>query len=1052
MKDIGLDLIKLENANVLNKLFHQPDVIEHQLLLTIISVAIDVNTDGRQGHGDQIFNVPLTTLAGKTCVLNRYIKHGDESLGSAVANIVITSPSTDLGPNHLQLIMALVNHYKHTSQYYTPPQTPNSRPITPALPLTPSRFRLPKIGINLSVHEPSLRMLVPAPVPSTSTLTTQMLQWDISNLLFELHGHYPVPTDKSTYSLESSLKFGVSHIHLVQSSGQEFQILRSGSCEIKGFVPSIRAPHVESDVYLESLQVEINRTEVIDCVTRFVAASRFDIEPDRLPRGKRATKLSVVKVFPDWLQRISVEGRELDFVVAGADKQLSDVIRGVAVQFQTWLFEYNRDWHIGHKHSMHGHRKATLEARHFRVFAVQSQSTWDRDAPLVDMPDIHVSASLHQSDAQDEVHLTVIVPDCLLGFSLFKLYAVFLAIKTVQSMVRKPKRVEKFQRRRRSSSASSTESLDFSPPKPRIWVVDARSDLVRVQIDLPEDEPMLLEASDLHISRESFVGAVPYARASFVRLHARSPVVPDAWDRIVSIRGFKLEHRDEFRYVDTQKLVPSHFVVRTEAIRLRIPHQFTLFTVIESMKNAFKCSKQLVYRFVHDFAGDFILSPQAEDAKRLPRIRIKSKCVVFDLEDDPFEARLGLIHRVGGNEQSARLARDAAFEAKVHALRTAKDENTVRTSSETIPEGHDAQEEDKAKKQGRRRRFRRTKTTTEEEAVGHDRKMSMRYQPQNAPEPSSEADISVEAAKSKLCEHNSQAWTRRFRWAHDTRAHRMETLREQIWGDDEISPLLQSHEKILPLPSRPPLFSIQLQSVDIMLDRPSFGFQQLPEFLHKTGDLPLDTQFTTLIPFHIKWTMNEVRVLLRDYPLPFIHIPPVHHSQHSASSQRIPAWFVETDVVFAEELCGEEAIYRCDTTVIPPHYGADGAPAFRISVPRTVTPVKFYSTLNVDINSSLPTKIVWGTSYQPALHDAMQVFDTFTKPNQDPSDKIGFWDKMRLIVHSDFRFNWKGGGDVHLTLKGTNSIRRSNGKAREILIWLSGREQGSCFVGAEMSS
>jgi hypothetical protein len=242
-----------------------------------------------------------------------------------------------------------------------------------------------------------------------------------------------------------------------------------------------------------------------------------------------------------------------------------------------------------------------------------------------------------------------------------------------------------------------------------------------------------------------------------------------------------------------------------------------------------------------------------------------------------------------------------------------------------------------------------------------------------------------------------------------------------------------------------------LQSVDIMLDRPSFGFQHLPEFLHKTGDLPLDTQFTTLIPFHIKWTMNEVRVLLRDYPLPFIHIPPVHHSQHSASSQRIPAWFVETDVVFAEELCGEEAIYRCDTTVIPPHYGADGAPAFRISVPRTVTPVKFYSTMNVDINSSLPTKIVWGTSYQPALHDAMQVFDTFTKPNQDPSDKIGFWDKMRLIVHSDFRFNWKGGGDVHLTLKGTNSIRRSNGKAREILIWLSGRERGSCFVGVGMS-
>jgi hypothetical protein len=72
----------------------------------------------------------------------------------------------------------------------------------------------------------------------------------------------------------------------------------------------------------------------------------------------------------------------------------------------------------------------------------------------------------------------------------------------------------------------------------------------------------------------------------------------------------------------------------------------------------------------------------------------------------------------------------------------------------------------------------------------------------------------------------------------------------------------------------------------------------------------------------------------------------------------------------------------------------------------------------VDINSSSPTRLVWGTSYQPALHDAMQVLDSFTKPQMDPSDKIGFWDKMRLIIHSHFKFNWKGGGDVHLTLKG----------------------------------
>jgi RNA pol II promoter Fmp27 protein domain/Domain of unknown function (DUF2405)/Mitochondrial protein from FMP27 len=1024
LKDLGLDLIKLEKGNVLNNLFHQQDVVEHQILLTIISVAVDVNTDGRQGHGDQIFSLPLTTLAGKTCVLSRYIKSRGEYLetGAAVANIVITSPSTDLGPNHLQLLLALFNHWNNRPRYFTPPQTPQSEPITPKLPLTAREFRLPKIGINLSVHEPLFRMVVPL-----SHWENRMLVWDISNLLLEIQGQNS-PSDPGNYQIESSTKLGVSHIHLRELDGQQLQILRSGSCEIKFFVPSIKAPHVESDVYLESLQLELNRSETIECVTKFIAASRFDLEPDRLSRPKRHPGMKLESIFPDWLQTITVEGREIDFVVAGADAQLSKEIRGMAIQFQSWVFEYNRDHHVGHKHSLHGHKKVSFEARHFHILAVQSQESWDRDEPILDAPDIYFSLSLHPGQQQDEVHLTFIVPECLLGFSLFKLYAAFLSIKTIQTMLKKPKRVEKFERRRRSSSSSSVESIELPMNKPRILVVDARSDLLRVRLNLPEEQNLLLEASDVHISRENYTGSLPYGRASFVRLHVRSPIVPDAWDRITSIRGFKVEWRDEFRYIDTKRLVPAHFVIRAEAIRFRIPHQFALYRVIESIKNSFKSSKQLLYRFTHDFAGDFILSPQAEDAKRFPRMRIKSKCIILDLEDDPFDARLGFIYRVGSAEQSARMARDVAFSAKVEALRTGHDKAEARNATDVITEESKDNLPDKPhKEKSRRGRLKRSTTRNlkpEPAAVEpsqdslHERRQSMRYRPESAVQPSSDAEVSVEDAKSKLLEHNSQAWVRKLRWGLDFRAKQLESIREQLWGDDEISPLLQSHERILPLPSRPALFSIQLSHVDLTLDRPSFGYDQLPQFLHKTGGLPLDTEFTLLVPFHIKWTMNEVRVLLRDYPLPFIHIPPVHHSQHQSATTKLPAWSVETDMVIAEELRGEESVFRCDTIVIPPNLGKTGSPAFKISVPRTVSPVKFYSTLNVDINSSTPTKIVWGTSYQPALHDAMQVLDTFTKPQQDPSDKIGFWDKMRLIIHSDFRFNWKGGGDVHLTLKG----------------------------------
>jgi RNA pol II promoter Fmp27 protein domain/Domain of unknown function (DUF2405)/Mitochondrial protein from FMP27 len=988
--------------------------VEHQILLTIISVAIDVNTDGRQGHGEQIFNLPLTTLAGKSCVLSRYIKGDDKETGALIANIVITSPSTDLGPNHLPLLVALFNHRpKHHARYSTPPQTPNSEPITPNIP--PQKpFRLPDIVVNLSVHEPSFRMLM----PSTSW-ENRMLVWSLSNILFEVSGQHS-PLDKSTYQLDSSTKLGVSHIHLWENDGRKLQILRSGSCEIKVFTPSVKGLDVEMDVYLESLQVELNRCEIIDCVTKFVAASRFDVEPDRLSRPKKQHGIHLENIFPEWLRRVTLEGREIDFVLAGADIQLSEDIRGMAIQFQNWVMEYNRNFHVGHKHSVHGHKKASFDARHCHIFAVESQERWDRDEPILDTPDIHVSLSIYEEHQQEIINIAVIVPDCLLGFSLFKLYAVFLSIKTVQTIFKKPKRMDKFEKRRRSS-ASSTERPTIQTEKKRQFVVDCRSDLLRIRVNLPDEQNLLFEASDLHLSKEQFAGSLPYARASFVRLHARSPVVPGAWDRIVSIRGLKLERRDEFRYIDTKKVVPGHFVVRTEAIRMRIPHQFTLFSVIESIKNSFKSSKQLLYRFRHDFAGDFILSPQAEDAKRIPRIRIKSKFVVLDLEDDPFEARLGFIHRVGIAEQAARMAREVAFEAKVHALKTGDEGRTKSSDVDAIPEEESAEKADKTpKEKSRRHRLRREKKTEEPATTNgaHERRQSMRYQPKLAGELSTDAEISIEDARQKLLEHNSQAWVRRFRWGLDTRAKQLERLREQLWGDDEISTLLQIHEKILPLPSRPALFSLQLSHVDVTLDRPSFGYDQLSEFLHKTGGLPYDSEFTLLVPFHIKWTMNEVRVLLRDYPLPFMHIPPVHHSQHNVSSQRLPAWSVCTDMVIAEELRGEESVFRAETIVIPPDLGRKGSPAFKISVPRTVTPVKFYSSLNVDINSSLPTRIVWGTSVQPALHDAMGIFDSFTKPTQDPSDKIGFWDKMRLIIHADFKFNWKGGGDVALTLKG----------------------------------
>ena len=92
--------------------------------------------------------------------------------------------------------------------------------------------------------------------------------------------------------------------------------------------------------------------------------------------------------------------------------------------------------------------------------------------------------------------------------------------------------------------------------------------------------------------------------------------------------------------------------------------------------------------------------------------------------------------------------------------------------------------------------------------------------------------------------------------------------------------------------------------------------------------------------------------------------------------------------------------------------------------------------MKFEINTSNPTKITWGTSYQPAIQDTMQVIEAFTKPPVDTSERVGFWDKIRLSFHSRVNVAWKGDGDVHLVLKGSRDPYVVTGQgAGLVMVW-----------------
>ena len=157
--------------------------------------------------------------------------------------------------------------------------------------------------------------------------------------------------------------------------------------------------------------------------------------------------------------------------------------------------------------------------------------------------------------------------------------------------------------------------------------------------------------------------------------------------------------------------------------------------------------------------------------------------------------------------------------------------------------------------------------------------------------------------------------------------------------------------------------------------------------------------------------------MLRDYPLNLLHVPAIRAGQ----PPKLASWSLRADFVIAEEFRDAESTRNVRVEIVPPGQvgdEGDSMSGFHLDVRRTVSPLKTYSKVMIDINTSLPTTISWGTSYQPVIQDMMMIIEGFTKPEIDPSDRVGFWDKIRLSFHSRLTVNWKGDGDVHLRLKG----------------------------------
>lgn len=630
-------------------------------------------------------------------------------------------------------------------------------------------------------------------------------------------------------------------------------------------------------------------------------------------------------------------------------------------------------------------------------------ANWDKElfkttTPLINIPEFEIQSNFTLEYSQDgydiAVNATVRIQEVNLKYSLLYHYCCLVGIINIFRLFQ-ISFVNENENTLPTSSNSSSRKLSKINASVAV-------NTINVTVDL-QDNNKIFARIDLFVYK--FVSPTDHGvRIKKLRVYGTSPVEEGLWDEIGRVENTQILLLDD----DTKdgksknndlnennvKKFDKIIRIKSDSIHVRIPHKFIFADVIESIANTAKAVKYLIERiFVNEKSS--LPDPVEEDAKLLPTIQLKVGLITFRIDDDPFESKLSLIWKVGCLEQKARLGRDIAFEAKAQAIRTHEASQSKNNESQSQSENGGFT------------------TTLHEE------------RPAFRPQPSPHANLSIAAAREALKEYNSKSWIKCVRAADPSRTNLHQS-------DDDLQ------EEFLPIqttkPSKfPALFSATIVKFLFTLSTPSFPIEELPRYMSDIGKgLPLDTKFAVLVPMHLSAKLREAWVEVRDYPLPLAHIP----STDSYYGKNIYSFFLEGNLVVGEELRGVESIRRAVVDIITPRHIKGDDSKYTIPVPRTVSPVKLYSDLRVKIDSSRPTVCSWSISMQPAIQHFAKVFESFTKPNPDPSEAIGFWDKMRIMMHVRILAEFKGSGDLQFYAKGTRDPYLVTGRgAGFVLCW-----------------
>ena len=1064
MNEFGIDMHRLDPKSPAHRMYFSSKDIAHQALLAAISIAVSLD-DGNE-KPERILYVPMatttvkTTLPSKTVAFSEDKNAAERNANILFANLVVTSPSIDVDPKHMPLVIALIHSVK---------QGPSESTATHGRSQGLLSRLLPKANIKFSVHEPVMRVALPPADPKLrGSDEYDLLILSVSSISLDVESSH-FTAGELHYALTSNLRIASNQFYYHTASGERHDLLGIDALELKIQLNASPEISVVATGNVQTFSVHMVRAEISDGVRQIVQQLSKDRDSQERATSTPAMDPDFLRSLPFWLVQFSLQGSNFGVEVAGADAEVSKDTRGVALQLESWTAEYKIQRSSPDErppYRRHGTTKSTItddpvikvtppsstnggfpsstdgrrlavHVRGFEGFVVEDIDVVETES-FISLPRFEVAFSTLSDNQGPIFHINSHTKALYLQYSLYRYYAIGVATGVLRkAFASDRKNSHTSQDLSPSPKASGNSIPPHSPSRKAIQelvTVDVRAGLLQVKATMPSDPPMMLQIYRMEAGRHRW--AMPFMKAEMVRLYVEAPQIISAWARIASIKNLRVDLRENRRKRGGAVIQEKSVDVAMDFIRLAVPHQLVPHQIIDNFVNALKASEQLHHRFKTG-SDEYILNKGPEQPKQVPRISIRSKALLFDVEDGAFDWKLGTIYRIGLIEQKQRLAREEAFLAKVSNL---ENRHHNRAASRYRTQTHPSQEHGKGKQsppQEARGRSRSPKSRSPHRSASPPSPQSqrMRYDRDGRCTLTEGAKISAQEAEYKLQRHNAESWKKRIDVAYRIQNAGMRRIRGIFWGNDDIPENDEETERILAMPERPGLMSTLISDLHVVVDKPSFPIKEYPQFLHRVGKgMPHNMEYSLLIPVNVQIDMGEARVTLRDYPLPLLHVPAIRPGQ----SPRLPSWSLKTDFVIAEEYRGAVSTKQVKVEVIPPSKfsRSESGVGFAIDVRRTVSPVKTYSDVAIAINTSAPTSITWGASYQPAIQDMMMVIEGFTKPQVDPSDRTGFWDKIRLSAHSRISVAWKGDGDVRLQLKGTRDPYRVTGNgAGFVMCW-----------------